>query len=304
MAVANTLFGVLSTRYSEGVLLGDDIYTQISSLKRSTENGELDRLHGLYHNAHHAPATGEEQKIALMLLCPAFNECSNPCIVGKVCEVYTYVSWNSGDAHKIECGWALHNLQLALHEYFACGAVQRGSLGWNGRFETWDDFLAYHVLGLHVDNFSCFNPSLKPFMGILFLREDRPRFFSVTEEFVQRALQLPVTVQPNGRGGVMGYHHEPPQAAGDGGAPAQAPESPNRWNRRRASDEARASDDHAWRAPDEAWRWKQYKGSWFFYCSCMDCWVKQKMETRSYCSWQNNHWQPDTWSHGSSWRWQ
>lgn len=299
MAVANTLFAMLTARYNEAMLLADDIYLQISSLKRSTDNAELDRLHTLYHHAHDAPATGEEQKIALMLVCPGFNECSNPCVVGKVCEVYTYVSWNSGDVHKRECGWALYNLQGSLHAYFACGAVQRGSMGWNGRIETWQDLVAYHVLGMQLVIFFLFNPIVSTFWVYCF-RARLARAISATEDFVQTTLQLPVEANAV-QGGMPGPHHEPAQAAG-----VPAPESPNRWSRRRQERE----DDQAWEraSDDQAWRWKQWKGSWFFYCSCMDCWVKQKMETRAYCNWSNEggwrEWNGAWSNQGNSWRWQ
>lgn len=212
MAVANTLFGMLTTRYNEAMLLADDIYLQISSLKRSTDNAELDRLHTLYHHAHDAPATGEEQKIALMLVCPGFNACSNPCVVGKVCEVYTYVSWNSGDDHKRECGWALYHLQAALHEYFACGAVQRGSVGWNGRFETWQDLLAYHVLGMQLVNFFLFNPIFTTFWVYTFCARGSPAPYFCNRGFCPDD----VAAAGGGQRGARGNAWPPPRASASG----------------------------------------------------------------------------------------
>ena len=65
MAAANQLFAAVAAEYAKAVPLADSIYTQISSLKRWNSNAEMDRLHTLYHNEHQAPATGEEQKLAL-----------------------------------------------------------------------------------------------------------------------------------------------------------------------------------------------------------------------------------------------
>ena len=64
MAVADQLFAAVAAEYAKAVPLADSIYTQISSLKGWNPNAEMD-LHTLYHNEHQAPATGEEQKLAL-----------------------------------------------------------------------------------------------------------------------------------------------------------------------------------------------------------------------------------------------
>ena len=145
MAV-HQLFQAVADSFTNAMGVASDIGVQITEMKARTPNSELDKMHTLFHEKYLAPATGEEQKLALMLLCPGFSACSNACVVGKVCEVFTYVSWTTGDAHQKECAWALRNLQSAFHEYFACTAVQRGSQGWNGAMDTWKDVEYFHVL--------------------------------------------------------------------------------------------------------------------------------------------------------------
>ena len=145
MAVAKP-FDAVADRFTNAMPLAADIHSQITEMKRRMLNCELDKLHGQFHTQYLAPATGAEQKLSLMLLCPGYSDCSKPCLVGKVCELYTYPSWASDDGHQKNCAWALHNLQRAFHEYFACDAVQRGSQGWNGAMDTWTDIEFFHVL--------------------------------------------------------------------------------------------------------------------------------------------------------------
>ena len=311
MAVANKLFLEVAECYAKAVVLSDSIYTQISSLKRWNSNAEMDRLHVLYHNEHHAPATGEEQKLALFLLCPGFSECSNPCAVGKVCEVYTYVNWKEGDEHAKRCAWALHNLQLAFHNYFACGAVQNGAQTWNKKMEVWEDVLEYHVPG-HVQqfffwNFSCFVREARP-CHFSWLRGSPAIWFATlrTEALVQDTLQLPPLQLPAIP--VATPVTNPVSTAADLQTTMRAPPAdsraeevaPSRWNRRR--------EEHhgGWGWADQHVEWVNYRGSWFFYCSCMGCWVKQKMETRAYCSWSNGSgWRNnDDWRSGWDYAWQ
>ena len=83
MAV-HMLFQAVADNFINAMGVATDIGVQITEMKARTPNSELDKMHVLFHEKYLAPATGEEQKLALMLLCPGFSACSNPCVVGTV----------------------------------------------------------------------------------------------------------------------------------------------------------------------------------------------------------------------------